>query len=335
VNPAKAIGRYPELGTLSIGAAADIAVLELNSGVFVFIDSMRKKLTGAKKLEGVMTLRNGKVLFDRDGRMSPASGETSRLAPVVSYPREESRAMEGSAIYDLVLKQGQVIDPGNKRYGRYDIAINGRKIAKIAKWVAAAQARLAVDASEYFVTPGLIDVNADVNYIDSTSGVQPDQHSLPYGVTNLADPKATSAVIRRSRTQVLAVGAPAGMTGLITSGMNRQTVLAGQASMTRTMSLLLNEGIAFPELVEGATVRPARAIGHEELGVLREGGAADIAMFEIKRGDFALVDNKGRRLAAKARIVCVLTIRNGDVVWDLHGLSIREWTQAGRYTSYR
>jgi hypothetical protein len=30
-----------------------------------------------------------------------------------------------------------------------------------------------------------------------------------------------------------------------------------------------------------------------------------------------------------------MTIRDGDVVWDLHGLSIREWTQAGRYTSYR
>ena len=58
-------------------------------------------------------------------------------------------------------------------------------------------------------------------------------------------------------------------------------------------------------------------------------------MFEIRQGDFALVDHNHRRFSAKAKIVCVMTIRNGEVVWDLHGLSIREWTQAGRYTSYR
>ncbi|MBK5294435.1 MAG: amidohydrolase/deacetylase family metallohydrolase [Acidobacteriia bacterium] len=335
VNPAKAIGRYPELATLSAGAIADVAVLELDSGVFSFIDSMKKKLTGTKKLECVMTLRDGKVLFDRDGRMVQASSDTARLAPLPTYSREESRAEEGSTIYDLVLKQGRVIDPGNKRYGRYDIAINRNKIVKIAKWLPLAHARLAVDASEYYVTPGLIDVNANVNFIDSTSGVQPDQHSLPYGVTTLADPKATQAVIRRSRTQVLPVGVQTRINGLISSGMNRQNVLAEQASMTRALSLRLNEGVPLTEVVEGATVRPARAIGREDLGVLREGAAADIAMFEIQQGDFALVDQNHRRLSAKAKIVCVMTIRNGDVVWDVHGLSIREWTQAGRYTSYR
>ena len=145
-------------------------------------------------------------------------------------------------VYDLVFKQGQVIDPGNKRYGRYDIAINGAKIAKIANYLPVAHARLAVDASEYYVTPGLIDVDADVNFIDSTSGVQPDQRSLPYGVTTVADPKATREVIRRSRTQVLPVGVQTRINGLISSGMNRQNVLAEQASMTRALSLRRNEG---------------------------------------------------------------------------------------------
>jgi dihydroorotase len=335
VNPAKAIGRYPELGTLTEGAAADVAVLELRSGVVAFMDSMRKKLTGAKNLECIMTVRDGKVLFDRDGRMLPASTATARLAPLPVYTREESRSDEGPAVYDLVLKQGQVIDPGNKRYGRYDIAITGNRIAKIAKWLPVAHARLAVDASDYYLTPGLIDVNADVNFLDSTSGVQPDQRSLPYGVTTLADPKAAPGVIRRSRTQVLPLGIQTQMAGLISSGMNRQSVLDEQASMTRSLSLRLNEGIPLTEVVEGATVRPARAIGREDLGVLREGAAADIAMFEIQRGDFALVDRNHQRFSAKAKIICVMTIRNGDVLWDLHGLTIREWTQAGRYTSYR
>jgi predicted amidohydrolase len=335
VNPAKAIGRHPELGTLSVGATADVAVLELKSGVFSFIDSMRKKLTGTKKLEAVMTVRDGKVLFDRDAKMLPASGITARVAPLPSYPRGESRGEEPPTVYDFVLKQGQVIDPGSKRFGRFDIAINGNKIAKIAKWVPVAHARLAVDASEYYVTPGLIDVNADVNYVESTSGVQPDHRSLPYGVTTVVDAKAVPLVIKRSRTQVLPIGIQVQVDGLVSCGMNRQNVLSQQASMTRALSLRLNDGVPFIEAIEGATVRAARAIGREELGLLREGGVANIAMFEVEQGNFPIVDDNNRRLDAKARVVCIMTIRNGDVVWDLHALSIREWTQAGRYTSYR
>jgi len=127
------------------------------------------------------------------------------------------------SIYDLVLKQGRVIDPGSNRFGRYDIAINGNRIARIARWVPAAHARLAVDAGEYYVTPGLIDVNADVNFLGSPGGVQPDQRSLPYGVTTVADPNATQVVIRRSRTQVLPVAVQLQVEGLLASGMNRQT----------------------------------------------------------------------------------------------------------------
>src|SRR5439155_14905234 len=129
----------------------------------------------------------------------------------------------------------------------------GNKIARIAPWLPVTHARLAVDASEYYVTPGLIDVNADVNFLESMSGVQPDQHSLPYGVTTVADPQATPAVIRRSRTQVLAVAARTPAEGLVTSGMNRENVLTRQASMTRTLSLRLNQGVELPELIEGAT----------------------------------------------------------------------------------
>jgi dihydroorotase len=338
VNPAKAIRRFPELGTLTEGSTADVAVFELEQGVFSFIDSARKKLTATRKLECVMTVRDGKVVFDRDARTLAASDVTARVATLPYYPREQteqSAAQEPPSIYDLVLKQGQVIDPGSRRFGRFDVAITGNRITRIAKWVPVVRSRLAVDASEYYVTPGLIDVNADVNFMESTSGVQPDQHSLPYGVTTVANPQASQAVIRRSRTQVLAVAAHAPMDGLLTSGMNRENVLTRLASMTRTLSLRLNQGGELTDLIEGATLRPARAIGREDLGRLREGAAANIALFTVERGNFGLVDEHGRRLLAKSRVVCVMTIRNGAVVWDLNGLSMREWTQAGPYTSYR
>ncbi|HYM11913.1 MAG TPA: amidohydrolase/deacetylase family metallohydrolase [Bryobacterales bacterium] len=71
VNPAKAIHRYPDLGTIEEGRTADIAVFELQTGVFAFIDSSHKKRLGARNLECVLTIRDGKVVYDRDGRSFP------------------------------------------------------------------------------------------------------------------------------------------------------------------------------------------------------------------------------------------------------------------------
>jgi dihydroorotase len=71
VSPAKAISRYPEIGTLGTGHTADIAVLELQNGVFAFKDSWGAKRLGTKRLECVLTVRDGKLVYDRDGRAFP------------------------------------------------------------------------------------------------------------------------------------------------------------------------------------------------------------------------------------------------------------------------
>lgn len=71
VNPAREIRRFPELGTLSEGAGADIAVFDLKSGVFALIDSAQKKMLANKKLVCLMTVRAGKIVYDVDGRSFP------------------------------------------------------------------------------------------------------------------------------------------------------------------------------------------------------------------------------------------------------------------------
>jgi dihydroorotase len=67
VNPAKAIRRYPELGTLSEGQNADLAVFELVKGVFAFKDAWQKKNLGSQQLQCVLTVRDGKLVYDRNG----------------------------------------------------------------------------------------------------------------------------------------------------------------------------------------------------------------------------------------------------------------------------
>lgn len=70
VTPAQEIGR-PELGNLSVGAEADIAVFDVLSGEFGFVDCGRAKMTGDKKLDCVMTLRAGNIVFDPSGLSAP------------------------------------------------------------------------------------------------------------------------------------------------------------------------------------------------------------------------------------------------------------------------
>jgi len=70
VNPAREI-RREELGHLSPGAAADIAVLRLATGEFGFLDSAGLRLRGDRKLVGEMTVRAGRIVWDLNGLASP------------------------------------------------------------------------------------------------------------------------------------------------------------------------------------------------------------------------------------------------------------------------
>lgn len=65
--PAKAIQRE-ELGHLSVGAVADIAILNLRQGTFGFYDVDLVKLEGEQLLECEMTYKDGEIVYDQNGR---------------------------------------------------------------------------------------------------------------------------------------------------------------------------------------------------------------------------------------------------------------------------
>ena len=69
-NPAREI-HHEELGHLSVGAPADIAVLRLESGNFGFVDTYGARLRGTRKLTCELTLRDGKVVYDLNGLTRP------------------------------------------------------------------------------------------------------------------------------------------------------------------------------------------------------------------------------------------------------------------------
>jgi len=62
---------HEELGHLSEGAVADIAVLNLEEGNFGFADVRGKKIKGTQKLECELTILDGKVVYDLNGISMP------------------------------------------------------------------------------------------------------------------------------------------------------------------------------------------------------------------------------------------------------------------------
>jgi dihydroorotase len=67
VNPATQIKR-PELGNLSVGSGADVAVLRVDEGKFGFLDARGARADGTKLIVCELTLRNGAVAWDLNGR---------------------------------------------------------------------------------------------------------------------------------------------------------------------------------------------------------------------------------------------------------------------------
>jgi dihydroorotase len=66
VNPGREI-HHPELGTLSVGSAADIAVLQELHGEYSYADDGYARMDGTVKLVARMTIRGGRILYDPSG----------------------------------------------------------------------------------------------------------------------------------------------------------------------------------------------------------------------------------------------------------------------------
>jgi dihydroorotase len=68
--PARVIKR-PALGHLRKGSVADIAVFEVQNGDFGFLDVRGMRLPGKQKIQNLMTVRAGRIVWDLNGMASP------------------------------------------------------------------------------------------------------------------------------------------------------------------------------------------------------------------------------------------------------------------------
>lgn len=96
--------------------------------------------------------------------------------------------------YDLVLRNGHVIDPKNNVDASRDVAILDGRIAAIEPSIPARAAKKSVDVTGLYVTPGLVDIHVHVftglrhnAWGNGDLSVPADVMAIPNGVTTMAD----------------------------------------------------------------------------------------------------------------------------------------------------
>jgi dihydroorotase len=95
--------------------------------------------------------------------------------------------------YDLLIRRGEVVDPGAGLKGRLDVAISGGKIVAVAPAIAEDEAHRTISAKGLLVTAGLIDIHAHVFVNAHDMGGHTDHFCRASGVTTLCDAGSTGS----------------------------------------------------------------------------------------------------------------------------------------------
>jgi len=105
----------------------------------------------------------------------------------------------------------------------------------------------------------------------------------------------------------------------ISSDLHIGNMNAGMKDMNNIMSKFLNMGMSLYDVILKSTWNPAQYIQRTELGHLSLGSEADIAVLNLKNGDFGYIDSHGFVLKGAQKLETELAIRAGKIEWDLNG----------------
>ncbi len=111
---------------------------------------------------------------------------------------------------------------------------------------------------------------------------------------------------------------------VISSDLHIGSMNGGMKDMANLMSKFLNLGMSVQDVILRSTWNPAKVIHHPELGNLSVGSDADVAIFNLRKGDFGFIDVGSDKMKGTQKLEAEMTIRAGKIVWDLNGLGAKE-----------
>ena len=193
-------------------------------------------------------------------------------------------------LYDLLVKGGRVLDPGQGIDGRFDIGVTNGKIAALKPDISAAEAHATVSAKDKLVVPGLIDIHCHVYAGVLNQGVEPDLIGVRAGVTTLLDAGSAGAytfggfprfILPSSRTQVLC------MLHVARTGLSYMPEIRDRQDID--LEAMLRVAQAHPDLIQGFKVRavgPAvKELGTEMVKLGRQAASETGSRLMVHIGD--------------------------------------------------
>jgi dihydroorotase len=110
----------------------------------------------------------------------------------------------------------------------------------------------------------------------------------------------------------------------ISTDLHMKNVHGPVYDMPTTMSKFLMLGVPLERVIEMSTTRPAAVLGRQnELGTLRPGTVADIALLDRREGRFVFTDSYSATRVGPELLVAACTIRRGEIVPGGGGLRMR------------
>jgi dihydroorotase len=113
---------------------------------------------------------------------------------------------------------------------------------------------------------------------------------------------------------------------VISTDLHTGSMNTGMKDILNTMSKFLNMGMPLQDVIRANTARAAEVIKRSDLGHLSAGSEADVAVLSLRKGKFGFIDTSGGRYLGDQKLECELTVKAGQVVWDLNGISRPMWS---------
>ena len=96
--------------------------------------------------------------------------------------------------YDLLIRGGEVVDPGGDHAGLLDVAVKQGRVAVVDRDIPPTSAFSVLDATGQLVLPGLVDFHSHVFHGFTYWGVNPDPIASRTGVTTWNDAGSAGAL---------------------------------------------------------------------------------------------------------------------------------------------
>jgi dihydroorotase len=101
---------------------------------------------------------------------------------------------------------------------------------------------------------------------------------------------------------------------VISSDIHQMAVQGPMFDLPTTLSKFLNLGLSLPDVIERATSRAAQAMRRPDLGSLKPGSLADVALFRIDEGDYTFYDIQMNPRKGSKLLVNTLTMIGGETL---------------------